>query len=201
MWLLYPIGQWVKRMVLVHEVYVTYIATAIIWLSTTPTEALPSEKSKWTYLYHHQSRIPLTVTDMWWSPCCYYILFCGKHGDIQMFSSLYGMTLFYHSSCKQPHDLATTSTSHAVCCSSSLTRDMPSAVWPAGLVTCVCVLRLLPDRRCAEYDLASRVICMCLCIAAPLLDGRPAECGLASRVARMCLCCGSSLTGNLPSAI
>ena len=41
-----------------------------------------------------------------------------------------------------------------VCCGSSLTGNLPSAVWPAGLVACVCVLRLLPDRRPAECSLA-----------------------------------------------
>ena len=32
-----------------------------------------------------------------------------------------------------------------VCCGCSLTDDLPSVVWPAGLVACVRVLRLLPD--------------------------------------------------------
>ena len=43
--------------------------------------------------YLHQIRTPLTVTDMQWSPCGYYLLVCGKHGNIQMFSSVNGMTL------------------------------------------------------------------------------------------------------------
>ena len=33
-----------------------------------------------------------------------------------------------------------------MCCGSSLTGNLLSVVWPAGLVTCVCVLRLLRDR-------------------------------------------------------
>ena len=54
-----------------------------------------------------------------------------------------------------------------VCCGSSLTGDLPSAVWPAGLAACVRVLWLLPDRRLAECGLAGRVGCMCTCVVAP----------------------------------
>ena len=102
-----------------------------------------------------------------------------------------------------------------ICCGSSLTGDLPSAVWPAGLAACVCMclLRLLPDRRPAECGLAGRVGSMCVyvCVAAPpwpaelaacvcmcvlwfLLDRRPAECGLAGRDDHLRTCCGSSLS-------
>ena len=43
--------------------------------------------------------------------------------------------------------------------------DLPSAVWPAGLVASV--LRLLPDRRPAECGLAGKAGRKCLCVAAP----------------------------------
>ena len=36
-----------------------------------------------------------------------------------------------------------------VFCGSSLTGDLPCAVWPAGVAACVCVLWLFPDRRLA----------------------------------------------------
>ena len=44
---------------------------------------------------------------------------------------------------------------------------------------------------------------MCVCVLRLLPDRRPAECGLAGRVgpACVCVCCGSSLTGDLPSAV
>ena len=47
-----------------------------------------------------------------------------------------------------------------VCCGSSLTDDLPSAVWPAGLAAsaCVRVLWLLPDRQLANCSLA-RPVC------------------------------------------
>ena len=63
-----------------------------------------------------------------------------------------------------------------VCGGSSLTGDLPSAVWPAGVAACVCVWWLFPDRRLAL-------------------------CGLAGRGDCLCVCCGSSLTGDLPCAV
>ena len=54
-----------------------------------------------------------------------------------------------------------------MCCGSSLTGDLPSAVWLAGLVAFVGVLQLLPDRRPAECGLAGRNGRMCLCVATP----------------------------------
>lgn len=38
--------------------------------------------------YLQQVKTPLTVTDMQWSPCGYYIIVCGKEGNVQMFSGI-----------------------------------------------------------------------------------------------------------------
>ena len=73
-----------------------------------------------------------------------------------------------------------------VCCGSSLTGDLTSAVWPAGFAACVCC------SVCACVVAFVRVLWL-------LPDRRPAECGLAGRV--WSVCCGSSLTGDLPSAV
>ena len=63
--------------------------------------------------YFHQIRTPLTVTDMQWSPCGYYLLICGKHGNIQMFSSVNGMTLL-SLQLQTPSRFSTTA--HFTCC-------------------------------------------------------------------------------------
>ena len=62
-----------------------------------------------------------------------------------------------------------------MCCGSSLTGDLPCAVWLAGVAACVCVLWLFPDPRlpCAVW---------------------PA--GVAA-----CVCGGSSLISDMPSAV
>ena len=41
-----------------------------------------------------------------------------------------------------------------VICGSSLTGDLPCAVWPAGVAACIRVLWLFPDWRLAECGLA-----------------------------------------------
>ena len=64
-----------------------------------------------------------------------------------------------------------------VCGGSSLTGDLPSAVWPAGVAACVCVLWLFPDQRPAKCDLSGR------------------DC-----VRFKCVCC-LSLTGDLRSVV
>ena len=54
-----------------------------------------------------------------------------------------------------------------VCCGSSLTRDVPSMIWPAGLSACVCVLQLL----FRTGDLPSAVwpagLVACVCVVGP----------------------------------
>ena len=75
-----------------------------------------------------------------------------------------------------------------MCCSSSLTGDLPSAVWLARLVPHMFVSRLLPDRRPAECGLAGKVGSAYVCVSRLLPDRRPAECGLAGRVGSACVC-------------
>ena len=63
-----------------------------------------------------------------------------------------------------------------VCCCSSLTGNLPNAVWPAGLLLCMCV------------------------VALPWLENLPSVVWPAG-FAAVYVCCGSSLTGDLPSAV
>ena len=64
-----------------------------------------------------------------------------------------------------------------MCCGSSLTGDLPSAVWPAGLVPHVFV-----------------------CCDSSLTGDLPSAVWPAGLVPHEFVCCGSSLTGDLPSA-
>ena len=81
-----------------------------------------------------------------------------------------------------------------------MTSDLPSAVWPAGLVPHACVSRLLPDRRPAECGLAGRVGSACVCVSRLLPDRRPAECGLAGRVGSACVCVSRLLPDRRPAS-
>ena len=65
-----------------------------------------------------------------------------------------------------------------MCCGSSLTGDLPSAVWPAGLVPHVFV-----------------------CCGSSLTGDLPSAVWPAGLVPHVFVCCDSSLTGDLPSAV
>ena len=90
-----------------------------------------------------------------------------------------------------------------VCCGSSLTGDLPSAVWPAGLVPPVLVCRgssLTGDLPSAVWP-AGLVPPVLVCRGSSLTGDLPSAVWPAGLVPPVLVCRGSSLTGDLPSAV
>ena len=109
------------------------------------------------------------------------------------------LVLYTHFEC----DLISRIGCMQMCCSFSLTGDLPSAVWPAGLAPHVfvcCGSSLTGDLPSAVWPagLAPHVF---VCCGSSLTGDLPSAVWPAGFAPHVFVCCGSSLTGDLPSAV